>query len=156
MATFALRTGQIVHVDDEDFDMVSARAWHARPATNRPHVCYVQGHVNRRTVYLHRFIMSPPPGLWVDHINGDGLDNRRANLRICTPGENSVNRANRNATGYRGVYAVNGRWVARVNLHGRTHRTRTFATPTEAAQAYDELAQRVHGEFARLNFPEAR
>jgi hypothetical protein len=106
-------------------------------------------------VKLARFLLDAPAGRVVDHINGDILDNRRANLRLCTQAGNGKNRHNRrdNKTGYKGVsLRRNGRWIARIRSDDVLHHLGSFTDVEEAARAYDAAARRLHGEFARLNF----
>lgn len=92
----------------------------------------------------------------VDHINGNGLDNRRCNLRVCSHGENMRNRTmNRNnRSGYKGVYFdpdKNGRpWRAQIRANGRKHSLGRFDTAEQAYEAYQKAAERLHGEFARV------
>lgn len=112
-----------------------------------------------RTHYLHRVLMNPG-NLMVDHINGDGLDNRRVNLRLATNAENQRNRRlNRNSTsGFKGVTAsgnVLNPWAAHIRHVGRRHHLGLFPTREEAARAYDEAARRLFGAFALPNFPDA-
>ena len=108
---------------------------------------------------MHRVIMDCPKGLVVDHIDGNTLNNRRSNLRICTFGENLRNqrpRTNRiRKSAYKGVcwLETRQRWIANCGLDGKQYRSGHFRTEIEAAHAYDELAKRHHGEFASLNFP---
>ena len=104
--------------------------------------------------------MRAPRGLLVDHRNGDGLDNRRDNLRLATHSENMMNRPkikSPTTSRFVGVYFDKARrlWVARIHLNGKCIWLGRFATEIEAAKAYDEAAKKYHGEFARLNFPEA-
>lgn len=115
----------------------------------------------KRSIYLHRAVTNAPDGMFVDHINGDPFDNRRANLRICTRAENQRNRTKQrnNRSGYKGVYAWAGRydsgkWIARVGINGGSVKVGVFTDPVEAAHAYDKAAKRIHGAFASLNFPE--
>lgn len=101
---------------------------------------------------LHRVVMDVcNQSIEIDHINHDCLDNRRANLRKATRGENCANtRLPPSACGYRGVYRFYRRWVARI---ARKH-IGTYATAEEAARAYDAAAVARWGEFATLNFPQ--
>jgi len=109
-------------------------------------------------IYLHRFIMDCPIGMEVDHINRDGLDNRRANLRICTREENGRNRriGKNNTSGYHGVsYARTEkrkkRWLVSIRAGNRKIHVGRFYTSLEAAYAYNKAAKKYHGEFASLN-----
>jgi len=105
---------------------------------------------------MHRVILDAPPAVEVDHINRNGLDNRRANLRLATRAENTRNAklSRRNTSGFRGVSFdhFSGRWLAIVKSDGKTYRLGAFATPEEAAFAYDFAAAALHGEFASTNF----
>jgi len=103
---------------------------------------------------MHREIMSPPQELVVDHINGDGLDNRKENLRVCTHAENIRNqKLNRlNTTGYKGVCVNREKWISRIKVNGKLLYLGRYNTPEEAAQVYDEAARKYFGKFASLNF----
>ena len=154
-----------VLLDDEDYDrVVTEGKWHIHKDPHRG-VFYVRTNTyeNRKqtAIYLHRFIMDAPKGKVVDHINGDGRDNRKENLRICTKLENMRNRNTppRGEVGYYGVtdhaihqYAKNYRVAIRFQkkyIHGGM-----FFTAEEAAMEYDKLAKEYHGEFLTLNFPD--
>jgi hypothetical protein len=111
----------------------------------------------RRSLSMHREIMGDPSGLLIDHRNDDGLDNRRGNLRIATVSQNKANcaRYQTNASGYKGVYQAQGqKWQAQIRHQGKNYHLGTFSNPESAARAYDDGARRLHGVFARLNFPE--
>ena len=112
---------------------------------------------------MHQFIMNSPKGMHIDHINHDGLDNRRENIRICTPSENAQNRRLRvdSRSGYKGVYQMpekyklNKRFQAHIQPKGQKRlRLGYYLTAEEAAKAYDKKAKELFGEFAELNFPE--
>lgn len=101
--------------------------------------------------YLHRMIMSAPKGLTVDHINGDRLDNRRCNLRLCSNRDNNLNKKGRGR--YKGVYfnKVAKKWTAQIGLNSHIQYLGLFDTPEEAAIQYNKFAQELHGEYAYLN-----
>jgi hypothetical protein len=111
-----------------------------------------------KIVRLHRLIMNAPDGLLVDHRNGDGLDNRRANLRLATRAQNQYNKRKRkNATSrFRGVYfhKEHRKWAACLIVAGKKIWLGYFDSEIEAAKAYDEAAKKYRGEFACPNFPE--
>ncbi len=92
-------------------------------------------------------------GLHTDHINGIRLDNRKSNLRACTPIQNSWNKSQPNKYGFRGIQKVNKKWIARIRPNGIHTHIGIFDSPEEAARAYDVAAKKYYGEFAKLNFP---
>jgi hypothetical protein len=102
---------------------------------------------------MHRLLLSVESE--IDHANGNGLDNRRCNIRPATRSLNLANRASPGSrSGFRGVTPANqknGRWVARIKINGKTHFLGTFDTPEEAARAYDARARLAFGDFARTN-----
>lgn len=114
-----------------------------------------------KTVSMHRIILerilgrSLNTGEYCDHINGNGLDNRRANLRLATSSQNGANRrrASNNSSGYKGVSwnRVTGKWQAMIRVNKRQINLGSYATPEAAHQAYCEAAQKHFGEFARFN-----
>jgi hypothetical protein len=110
-----------------------------------------------RTYPAHRLAFLWMTGEWpksvVDHKDGDPANNAWNNLRDVTYAQNNVNRrVNRlSASGYKGVVAVNGRWLARIRKDGVQRRLGLFDTPEEAYAAYCEAAKELHGEFARLH-----
>ena len=142
-------TGLYALVDEADYPALMDYVWLAHPGG------YSQGYADNRLVLMHRWLMKPPPELDVDHINGSKLDNRRANLRVCTRSQNLMNKGRRrdSTSPYKGVTLMpSGRWRAVVGCDGFRHHIGTFDTPEEAARAYDLKAGEVFGEFARLNF----
>src|SRR6185369_1147212 len=105
--------------------------------------------------YLHRIIADAKPGQIVDHINGDTLDNRRSNLRLCTTAENNRNTRGKNPkSGFKGVYPQFGTntWQAKITVAGKVLCLGTFKEKEDAAKCYDLAAREHFGEFARTNF----
>lgn len=140
-------------VDADDVAVVASRTWYL----------HRQGYarsldIKLGAVYAHRLILSAVRGQHVDHRNRDNLDNRRANLRLCSRSENMANRKmhKNNKSGFKGVHLnrKSGKWLVLIRQHKRLTRVGLFACKIEAAKAYDARARVMFGEFARLNFPE--
>lgn len=117
--------------------------------------------LNGEKLILARLIMNCPKGMVVDHINGNRLDNRKKNLRICTQNQNTKNRVKspRNKSGFKGVhffkskYPLQKPWVAEIVVDRKRISLGYFKTKEEAARAYDIAAEKHFGEFAKFNFP---
>ena len=142
-------SGHIVLFDEEDLCLLSLYPWYVNNGV-------LTARAGKSILLFHRLIC--PTRDVVDHINGDRLDNRRANLRACTQMENLRNRsiAKHNKSGYKGIYKTvlrNGgsRWRAEIGCNRRKISLGTFETPQKAAEAYDSAAKKYHGEFARTN-----
>lgn len=114
---------------------------------------YAQGKIEGKTVYVHRLIFKEFK--MIDHISGNGLDNRRSNLRQCTYAQNNMNAKVRshNKLGVKGVSIDNrtGRFYANIRANGKCVFLGAFDTTSEAKQAYDEASRNLHGEFAYIN-----
>lgn len=150
-----LTRGKVTWVDQDDYEMLRHWTWNASKSGYAQ--AYNGGGLEHRRVNMHRVIMLPEPGQQVDHVNSDGLDNRRFNLRICTHSQNNWNqRKTRGVSRYKGVWwhRKGHWWSADIGAHGIRHRLGHFDSEEAAARAYDTAAHELHGEFARLNFPE--
>jgi len=146
----ALSNGMVALVDDEDYERVAAIRWHA---SSRKGCTYARA--NKPPITMHRLILGPPPGIPVDHANGNGLDNRRENLRVANAPFNSANSKRRmGLAGYRGVFLDHGKFRAQITVNGQRRYLGSFATAEDAAVAYDAVAREAFGVFARLNFPD--
>lgn len=147
-----LGKGLFATVDATDYEELRQYRWRAiRHGRN----VYAATHKKGRTVYMHRMLMRPRKGYVVDHIDGNSLNNRRCNLRVCTPAQNLANKGPRGGTSqYVGVYRFRDKWVAHVVCRGKHYYVGAFEDEVEAAKARDRKAYELHGEYAYLNFPE--
>lgn len=161
MKEISLTQGKVALVDDEDFEFLNQWKW--RILRGR-HTCYAKRHGPRfagarPTILMHRSLLNAPTGLQVDHINGDGLDNRRLNLRLATNAQNGQNQRPRTdgTSRFRGVSwnTKAHKWVATICFHQQVRCLGYYDTEIEAARVYDKMAGFLFGEFARLNLVEA-
>jgi hypothetical protein len=134
-------------------EVLSLKKWRAVKVSNGRFYA-VSGH---RMVSMHRLILGIPPGACVDHKDGDGLNNRRINLRAATYSQNGINRGRprNNTSGFKGVTRhsrTSKFWKAGIEINRKTVYLGRFQTAEEAARAYDSKAYEVFGEFAVLNF----
>jgi hypothetical protein len=151
-----LSKGFVAIVDDQDFERFGHVKWFV--VLTRSNQYAERGNGKGGRVKLHRLILDAPPGVLVDHIDGDSLNCTRANLRLCSYTQNNRNRRpNRKCkTGLKGAEALPyGRYRATIWLGSRRTHLGIFDTDIEAARAYDRAAIEHYGRFARLNYPEA-
>ena len=157
MKTIQLTQGFAARVDDCDADL-AARRWHVLKTGGGGH--YARNKHLGRTILLHRVIMGRvlnrplAPGEEVDHIDGDGLNNSRVNLRLADHAQNCANkrRYRNNRSGYKGVHhsARRNRWIATINVRGHRLHLGTFTEAEKAGEAYRQAAREHFGEFARF------
>jgi len=148
-----LTKGLFATVDAADYEALSQYKWTAMVTGGKTYAIRSE---SGKTILMHREIMKPPKGMVVDHIDGSGVNNCRANLRNCTRRQNLCNTRPRGGRSqYKGVRFDKRRkkWVAEITCKGKKHYLGAFTTEIEAAQAYDRKAVDLFGEFARLNFP---
>jgi hypothetical protein len=142
-------------VDDADYETLSQFKWsvfHSGGA-NRKYYAQRSPHPKHQTILMHRMLMDYPGGMEIDHINGNGLDNRKCNLRICSKSQNMANRGKtkRNQSGAKGIIwdKANQRWMARIAIQRKTYFLGRFERIEDARSAYARAAQKYFGEFAR-------
>ena len=157
MNTVSIPTSQgyVALVDESDADRVRQHNWSAFATGTTVYVsrCVRRADGGWTTLYLHQFLTGYAE---TDHRNGDGLDNRRSNLRQATRSQNLCNRRCQiGASGFRGVTWQKNRsaWKAQIGLAGRNYHVGYYSTAEAAARARDDAARNLHGEFAVLNFP---
>lgn len=153
-----LANGAYALVDATDATRIDAFRWTAYTMRDKQYV--VALHTDPR-VYLHRFLLEAPSGYEVDHINGDPLDNRRANLRLVTHAQNLQNQRPQmgRSSRYKGVskcqrVRLRECWISQIKVAGTTVHLGHFRSETAAARAYDAAARHHWGAYARINFPD--
>lgn len=149
--SMALSGGFCALIDDIDAERVLARKWYLQRGG---HTCYGAAVQKGTPLLLHRFILGASRGQIVDHINGDGLDNRRDNLRLCSHAENLRNQRKRAGTSsrFKGVRKnKSGTWSADIEQSGKSLFLGTFDSEERAARQYDRAARVFFGKFAKTN-----
>jgi len=161
MKQIQLTKGMVALVDDADYDWLNQWNWNVSKAGNKYYACRRHGIKEGgrgEIITMHR-VIEGHEGLDVDHIDGNGLNNQRSNLRSCTRAQNLRNKQkpNINQEPYIGIKKYSGifktTWRAIIGHDGTTEHLGQFKTPELAARAYDAAARKYFGEYARLNFP---
>ena len=143
-------------IDAEDWDKIKNRIWcAAHIGQNWYAITNELTSVGYRHIGMHRIITGAPAGMDVDHINFDGLDNRKINLRICTRGQNKCNARvpARGTSRYRGVcwHKKSGKWTASIQFNSKKYSLGYYHSESEAALAYNQAASKYFGDCAYLN-----
>jgi len=157
MKEIQLTQGKVAFVDD-DYESLSKHKWCADKGSYAFYAvrncrCTLGG--KRHSVRMHRQLMGTPLGMETDHQDGNGLNNQRYNLRVCTKAENQYNQRCRTGSNkFKGVswYKQTNKWQAQIMIEGKNVSLGYFDSEIEAAKKYDEAALRLFGEFAFLNF----
>jgi len=141
--------GIFIRLDDEDFEKCKKYKWYLSSG-------YAISKKNKKTIYIHRFILDAPDSLQVDHKDRDKMNNQKSNLRLCTSSQNLMNKYTPNGKSkYKGVHLENNRFRARIELRDngkrKSYHLGYFLTEAEAALAYNVKAKELFGEFAYLN-----
>jgi len=148
MKSIKLNHGFETIVDDNDYEELSQSVWHIDN----------KGYARTNNTRMHRNIMKiEDSNIQVDHRNGDKLDNRRQNIRLCTSQQNAFNRRKtNNKFGFKGVSECKKKkakkWIARIGFNGERVFLGRYFSIEDAARAYDRKAKELFGEFSALNF----
>lgn len=162
MKKIILSNGDSVKIDDEDYNIVIGYKWHLKTSGKNKYayrnieIDLGNGKIKKTTQKIHRLILNlNDPKIMVDHINHDGLDNRRFNLRLVSASQNHMNRKKLEGTAskYKGVSYDKRRntWYAYIKINGKAKRIGTFIKEIDAAKAYNKKAKDMFGEYALLN-----
>lgn len=144
-----------VLIDEDDILLVAEYSWHLIRRRGRQAYVGAMLYHGASPIYLHRLVMNAPPGVEVDHINGDGCDNRKANLRLCTSQENRWNIPQRrtNRSGFMGVswHKRERAWRAQYSHRGKLTFLGYFDTPEAAHAAYVAAVAPLRGQFCKTS-----
>jgi hypothetical protein len=161
MKEIELTQGYKAIVDDADYDELNKFKWYASKYRNTFYALRATYTDGKHIIKMHRQILglTKGDGKLADHINHNGLDNQRFNLRVCTQTENNCNQqlqTRSKSSRFKGVSwdKANNKWFAKIKVNKTITFLGRFTSETEAAKTYDAAAIKYHGEFACLNFPE--
>lgn len=155
MAFIILTQGFEAEVDDENLAILNKYKWHVKKCKNKH---YAEAYLGaNKNIYMHRLLLNLTNSLiFADHIDGDGLNNKKSNLRVSTNTQNSRNQKHKSGgtSTYKGVHWDKARtkWMVRIRIDNNKRLTKRFVDEIDAAKWYDQQALLHHGEFSHLNF----
>jgi len=148
-----LTQGKFAIIDADDYERLARYKWYCHRSRNK---FYAYRNKNRKAISMHREVLRAPKDLLIDHVDGNSLNNRKNNLRLCTYAQNAHNRQPKSASRskYKGLswHRRNKKWEVSIIKSARKIFVGSFDNETEAAVAYDRKAEQLFGEFAYLNF----
>lgn len=154
MKKIKLTQGKYALVDDADFKWLNQWKWSLNSSGRS--LFYAARSLNGKGIKMHRVIMNAPREKQVDHINGNGLNNQRKNLRLCTKLENSKNRRINinNTSGYKGIiwYKKYNKWNVQISINGKRKNLGYFIKIKDAIKIYKNASNKYFGKFARINY----
>lgn len=153
MKKIALTQGKFAKVDDSDYDFLNKWKWYAHFRNGWYAIRNISLSSGRQTqIKMHRIILDVPKGLQTDHKDGDGLNNQRNNLRVCTNSQNQKNKGSyrTNTSGFKGVSFNKKKWMARISVDGKRIHLGYFLDKVEAYKTYCDACLKYHGEFSRF------
>ena len=164
VAYITLTKGYEAVIDVADVHLVAGRNWGAREILRKDgstRVVYAESRARaqnsgqRGVILMHRVIAGTPCGMHTDHINCDGVDNRRSNLRVVTRCQNAHNARRRsdNTSGAKGItwHGPTGKWQARIRVNGKEHYLGLFSDIASASEEYGRHSKELHGQFGRTS-----
>jgi len=159
MKKISLTQGMFAIVDDEDYDHINSFRWFAHKERHGIYYAYRNASIKNSYTRMHRMILRARSNFEIDHINGNGLDNRRCNIRLCSHAENLRNQTRiHGKSKYKGVWwdKNNNKWSCGLTFNYKQIWIGRFISEIEAAKAYDNKAKELFGDFAYLNFPASK
>lgn len=156
MKRIPLTQGKYAIVDDDDYEELKQYKWYAHKKSGKYYAARnIKQNDQFKKVFMHRVIMGVLPNIHIDHINGNGLDNRKCNLRICDASQNAANQKPQvnKSSKYKGVrwYSPLKKWRAQIWHNNKSIHLGYYQDEAKAAQAYNKKAAELFGKFARLN-----
>lgn len=155
---YASNSGQEIFCNIDDLDLLDKYTWQSFK-TKKANTFYARAYIwdsekREKRIFLHQLLYESNEFI-IDHIDRNGLNNKRENLRLATRSENRSNSKKfaNNTSGYIGVYFRRNKWEVQITKNGKSHYIGVFNSIIEAAKAYDIMALKLNGNFAHLNFP---
>jgi hypothetical protein len=155
MREIELTRGKVALVDDEDYEWINSFNWYAQRCGGKNKRFYAARckRINGKltTILMHRQILKTPEGLETDHIDGDGLNNQRKNLRACSKSQNLMNQQVQKNKKHKGIFQSGKKWASRICLNKKSIYLGIYDTEEMAVDAYNSAAIKYFGEYARPN-----